>query len=306
MIGKNNPAVAIIVLNWNGLTDTLECLNSLKEIDYPNYKVVVVDNASSDGSPEVIKVNFAEHMLLSNSENLGFPEGNNVGIRWALKDNYEYVLLLNNDTTVKGDFLSKLMDVCNSESKCGIVGPNILYHGEPTKSWSLGGYFGSRNGRPYQYNSFSVFNGNPSLIREVGWVSGCALLIKSEAIKKAGLLDPDYFFGSEDADWCARVKKTGYKILYVHDSVVFHKKPMQQLRKDFTPSELYYTMRNILIFALKNDLFSFSFILSFIISFTKRMMWVILTLNFNGISALFRAVIDFKRRRFGRARYSFD
>jgi hypothetical protein len=305
MVFKDQPSVAIIILNWNGLVDTIDCLNSLKEIDYQNYKVVVVDNASTDGSQELIRRNFPQHHLICNSENLGFPEGNNVAIRWALSHNYDYVLLLNNDTVVEKDFLVKLVNVCSSDRDCGIVGPNILYYSNSTKSWSLGGYFDARNRRPYQYNSLASPVNETGNIREVDWVSGCALLIKLEVIKKIGLLDPDYFFGTEDADWCARAKKFGYKIIYVHDSVVSHKKTIELLEKEYTPLELYYTMRNILIYAKKHDLFSFSFILSFMMSFAKRMLWAFTKLDIKSIKALNRALIDFKSNRFGKAHSAF-
>ncbi|MGP8012425.1 MAG: glycosyltransferase family 2 protein, partial [Halobacteriota archaeon] len=121
------PKVAIVVLNWNGKRDTVECLASLNEIDYSNYEILLVDNGSTDGSQKYFRAQYPEIELIENEMNLGFAEGNNVGIRHAMNGRADYVLLLNNDTFVHPKFLSELVRVAEGGSRIGFVGPKIYY-----------------------------------------------------------------------------------------------------------------------------------------------------------------------------------
>ena len=120
--------VTIILLNWNGKEDTIECLESLKHITYPNYEILLVDNGSTDGSVECFRERYPGMEIIENGENLGFAEGNNVGIRRAMDEGADYVLLLNNDTVVDPEFLGELVKVGESDPKIGIVGPKICYY----------------------------------------------------------------------------------------------------------------------------------------------------------------------------------
>jgi len=121
--------VLIIILNYNSQKNILICLNSFKKLEIGNWKLktVVVDNASSDASVEAVKKNFPNIKIICNYKNLGFAEGNNVGIRWGIKENYDYFLLLNNDTLVKKDFLIQLLKLIQKNKKTGIVSPKIYF-----------------------------------------------------------------------------------------------------------------------------------------------------------------------------------
>jgi GT2 family glycosyltransferase len=129
------PRVDIIVLNWNGLRDTLHCLQSLKRADYPAFRVLVVDNGSSDASSTSIRQRFPEVTLIENSENLGFTGGNNIGMRQALEEEADYVLLLNNDTEVAPDAVRLLVETAESDPRIGIAGPIIYYYDRPKMIW---------------------------------------------------------------------------------------------------------------------------------------------------------------------------
>ena len=123
---SDSPKVAIVILNWNGLADTLECLDSLQKIVYPNYVVVVIDNGSNGNDAEIIKKKFGDFVFVIEEEkNLGFAGGCNEGIRWALHSGAKYVLLLNNDTVVDPNFLIELVNVAQNDPQIGIVGPKV-------------------------------------------------------------------------------------------------------------------------------------------------------------------------------------
>ncbi|MGQ9894088.1 MAG: glycosyltransferase family 2 protein, partial [Roseiflexus sp.] len=125
------PRVLIIILCYNGIADTLACLKSLQCVEYPSFDILVLDNASSDGTPETVRAQFPHVTVIENGANLGFAAGNNIGLQYALRHGYDYALLLNNDTEVAPDFLTRLIDVAVSDPTIGAVGPTITYYERP-------------------------------------------------------------------------------------------------------------------------------------------------------------------------------
>src|ERR1700727_1111005 len=138
---RSLPKVSILMVTWKSYEMTRDCLLSLRKLDYPSYEIVLVDNGSGDGSPERLASEFPEVRLLRNATNLGFPAGNNVAIRDALERNPDYLLLLNNDTLVAPDFLSKMVAVAESDEKIGLVNPKILYFEPSHRIWLRGGFY---------------------------------------------------------------------------------------------------------------------------------------------------------------------
>jgi GT2 family glycosyltransferase len=217
------PFVYIIVLTWNGKEDTLECLRSLQKVTYPNFKVLLVDNASSDGTADVVQNEFPNVEIIINASNLRFAGGNNIGIEKALDQGAEYILLLNNDTVVEEDFLSHLVDAAENNVHVGMVGPKIYFHSDPNRLWYAGGkiewwkgwisHVGVRENDVGQYNTQSATD----------YITGCCLIVKREVAKKIGLLDESYFIYGEDADWCLRTARAGYSLLYAPRAIIWHK-----------------------------------------------------------------------------------
>ena len=204
----NKPLVYILILNWNGKEDTLECLSSLKKIDYPNYKTIVIDNGSTDDSVKIINKKYPKIKIIENKKNLGYAEGNNVGIRYALKNKADYVLILNNDTIVDKKFLTELVKVGESNEKVGIVGPKVYHYGTnkiqylgiKNLFWNLVMYrkvVGRNKEDEGQFDSFT----------DVDAVAGCSTLIKSNVLKKIGVLDKELFLYWEEVDLFQRAKK---------------------------------------------------------------------------------------------------
>lgn len=238
------PRVSIILLNWNNWPDTRECLDSLFQIKHPHYDLVVVDNGSQDDSlkklEEYSKLN--DIVLIKNSENYGFAQGNNIGMEYALENlNPDYILLLNNDTVVDPHFLDYLIKTGEENPQNGIVGPAVYnYHHKDTIS-IYGGNINLYTGRTsYPHRDTR----DPGPQSEMDYLSGCCLLIKRRVIEQVGLLNPHYFLYYEDVEWCYRVKKQGYKIIYQPKAKIWHhESPTSQ-----NPTGVYYLTRNRLWF----------------------------------------------------------
>ncbi len=294
---KVEPSVGIIILTWNDVTYAIDCLKSIEKLEYNNHQVVIVDNASSDGTSDILSQRFAQHKVIRNSQNLGFSEGNNVGIKWAQQQGFDYVLLLNPDTTVYPKLLSTLVEVAESDSQIGIVGPRIVYHADISRVWSAGGYIDEKTGRPFQHESVKA---NDLRVKEVDWVSGCAMLIKSSAIDQIGLLASEFFLGTEDVDWCIRAKNNAYEVVYIDETLVMHKKETKFTLKKYSHVQQYYTLRNLLIFVEKHGKFSASFLLSFINILMRRAFAAVFYLDFKSLKALWFAIEDFRLKRYGK------
>ncbi len=220
----SHPLVYLIVLNWNGRADTEECLRSLLGLTYPNYRVLVVDNGSTDGSVDHLRRLFPGAQFIENEANLGFAAGNNRGIEQAMNNRADYVFILNNDTVVLPDVLDKLIGTAESDPKIGAVGPKICYYSNPDRIWCLGGrisFFlgctwhvaGRRRDRP-KYQG----------VRDVDYLTGCALLLKRGVMEEVGCFDrifgPGYF---EDTDLCMRIGRKGYRLVCVEQARILHK-----------------------------------------------------------------------------------
>lgn len=251
-VNSEQPKVAIIILNWNGLEDTVECLESLKGMTYSNYEVVLVDNGSEGNDAEILRKRFGDYIhLIENDKNYGFAEGCNIGMKYALSNlNPDYILLLNNDTVVDPKFLTELVQVAESDSSIGIVGPKIYYHDQPNKFQSAGGQISWWTGQESLVGCTQVDSGQFDEIREVDWVIGCALLIKRETIREIGLLHAAYFAYVEETDWCARCASSGYRIVYVPRAKVWHKRRIPVDRVD--ELGIYYMTRNQFLFMKRN------------------------------------------------------
>jgi hypothetical protein len=283
------PEVDIVILNWNGWPDTIECLASLNEIDYSNTRIIIVDNNSSDdsvkeimkyaeeklkvGAPSLIdlekrppltvsssrreiendrKRQVSNHrtaerfLIIENKENLGFAEGNNVAIRYALK-NYcaDYILLLNNDVVVDRDFLKELVRIAGSSAEIGIVGSTIYYYDMPDVINFAGEDITLWKAKGTRYTNHVAFP------QQVDKVDGACMLIKRDVFEKVGLLDNDFFVYWEETDFCQRAKKKGYKVVYVPTSKIWHK-IARSIGGLGSHNRLFYLSRNRFLFVKKN------------------------------------------------------
>lgn len=299
---KEYPAVAIIILNWNGWEDTIECLESLCQITYPAYHIIIVDNGSEDESIEKIRqycageieihskfVTFShnrkpimtiihkredvergkstgekyfpsgnEITVILNERNYGYAEGNNVGIRYALKIlEPKYILLLNNDTVADPKFLSELVDFTERDETIGVVGPEIFYYdwkGSSNAIWFMGGKIDWKK-YPGYYHLVNIPQHSTEPI-ECDWITGAALLMR---VGNAPLpyLNTHFFMGCEDVDLCIRFRERGYKIAAVPTSQVWHKVSASRKKrhKDLVRGWLQDTITNLRFLKMYNNRF---------------------------------------------------
>lgn len=241
------PLAYIILLNWNGWRDTLNCLASLDRLEYRNYWVLVVDNCSSDDSVNRIRASYPDVPVIQTGKNLGFAGGNNVGIRHALGEGAEYVWLLNNDTVVEPRSLSTMVELAEEDPNIGAVG-SILYHmSEPEKVQAWGG------GCVYFWPGIIRYLNVPSYGSNLQYITGASMLVKRALIEDIGPLDERYFMYWEDIDYGFRARKNGWKLKTAPASVVWHKESATLHRKSAVMDK-YFNASAVRFFAKNHPL----------------------------------------------------
>lgn len=239
--GRKHPKVCTILLNWNCKKDTLDCLDSLSKSDYPNHEVVVVDNASADDSVKAIRSRFQKVKVIANEKNEGFAEGNNVGARYALSQHADYLFILNNDTTLADDCISRLVEFSRAHPKAGAVGAKIYYYSLPNVIWSAGSelFLGKSKLRGRGQIDAGQYD-SPWLAPQV---VGAAMLVPSKVVRQIGLFDKDYFAYYEETKFCTLARKAGYEVWYCPSAKVWHK-IAASTGGGTSPLSVYYLVRN--------------------------------------------------------------
>lgn len=241
------PRVFIIVLNFNSKKETIECLGVLEKSRERGWEIVVVDNGSTDDSIKTVKqLRVNELRVIKNKKNLGYAGGNNVGIRWALKNGADYVLILNPDVVVRKGAIGQLL-VAAKVSGAGIVGPKILT--PDGKIWSAGGIIDKKRFTAGLIGVGETDRGQYRQAREVDFISGTAMLVSRKVFEEVGLLDERYFLYYEDVDFCQRVKLAGFKIVFAPKAVVVHKESTSVGKQSGLKE--YYLARNHWLFLEK-------------------------------------------------------
>ncbi len=216
------PLVYLVVLNWNGYADTHECLESLRGLAYPNYRVFVVDNASSDDSPARIAADHPEAELHRCAHNLGIAAGYNVGIQIALQRGADYVVPMNNDLDCDPLFVTQMIATQRANPGCGIVMPKIFYYAERDRIWSAGAYnrwmpsnIVMRGRKQHDGPAFAADT-------EIQFAPSCCLLLTRE-LAEVVAFDEGYFFYYDDWDFCVQARTAGYRIMYSAGARLWHK-----------------------------------------------------------------------------------
>lgn len=246
------PKVHIIVLNWNGIEDTINCLESLKRITYANHEVIVVDNASEGDDVKVLKEGYSDYIsIIENEQNLGYAEGNNTGIRVALEHGADYVLVLNNDTVVDPDFLSYLVEFAEKDPKAGVMGPKVFYMDRPDILYYTGSRVRWFTGLPQPRGKGKRDKGQFDVPSYTDAITGSCMLIKREVLEKIGLLPTDYFLQWEDVDFSTNARRNGFKCLYVPKAKIWHKLGASFTKSRVGNRRLKYGVRAQLIYWYK-------------------------------------------------------
>ncbi len=237
--------VFILVLCHNGLELTLACLDSLRQQTYAHSEVLVIDNASQDGTPEAIRAAYPDLGLIRTGANLGYAGGNNVGIRVALQRGADVIFLVNNDTLLAPDCVARLVGALEADPRIGVIGPMVY-------TWDEGQLISSAGGAIDWWHADAINMGMGELdrgqygARPVDFVNGCGLMITRQAIERVGLLDERYFMYWEETDWCVRVRRAGFSVRFEPGAQMRHKAAIRPDR--LGPMTLYYLTRNRLLF----------------------------------------------------------
>ena len=238
--------VAAILVNWNGLQDTLDCLDSLAVQSYRDCTVIVLDNGSSE-DVSLITTRHPEIVLIRNQGNLGFCGANNIGIRKAAELGAQYCWILNNDTTVAADCLAHLVQALDRDAGVAAVAHPIFYFFNRELQWFAGGLFqqGLPMHREFMKPASDAGLDEPS----TEYLTGCSFLARTRVLQELEGFDENYFCYVEDVDLSVRIKDLGYRIGYVPEALVWHK--VARSTGFRSPIKLYYKHRNILYFLRK-------------------------------------------------------
>jgi hypothetical protein len=244
----NHPKVYVIILNWNGLQDTLECLESVYKLDYTNFQVIVVDNGSRDNSAAVIRENYPQVIIIENRENLGYTGGNNMAMHYAMDHESDYIWLLNNDTVVEPDTLSNLITAAKNSPNIGLISPIIYDYYNPNKIQFCGSYIDWNKQVIVYTRSVEESKIWQNTYSQLMCLWGTALLIKRDLIKNIGYLNDRFYAYWEDTEFSMRSIEGGYRNVVELSARIRHKINLGTGRSTVY---FYYMARNKYFFWMK-------------------------------------------------------
>ncbi|PRX57576.1 glycosyltransferase family 2 protein [Flagellimonas meridianipacifica] len=283
------PLVSIITINYNESDVTLDLLKSARNLTYPNYEIIVVDNASPNDNPDIIKEMYPEIRLIKSPENLGFAGGNNLGVKEAKG---EYLLFINNDTIVPPDFIQPLVETLQSDEKIGMVSPKIKFHWDPTLIQYAG--YTPMNKWTIRNNSIGYHekdNGDFDEPKETQSIHGAAMMVPKKVVDEVGMMTEIYFLYYEEHDWAEMIKRAGYKIYYQPKTHILHKESVSTGK--FSPLKTYYISRNRILFARRNFKplsLGVSLLFQCLVSIPKNTLQFLVKREFAHLRAFWRAI----------------
>ncbi|MDC6365641.1 MULTISPECIES: glycosyltransferase family 2 protein [Flavobacteriaceae] len=284
------PLVSIITINYNESKVTLDMLASLRHLTYGNYEVIVVDNASPDDNPDVIKENFPEVILIKSNENLGFAGGNNLGTKEAKG---EFLLFVNNDTELPPNFIEPLVGTLQKDETIGMVSPKIKFHWDssliqyagytPMNHWTI-----RNNSIGYHQKDDGRFDKEG----ETESIHGAAMMVPRRVVDEVGMMTEVYFLYYEEHDWAEMIKRAGYKIYYQPKSYILHKESLSTGK--VSPLKTYYISRNRIVFARRNfkpEQLFVSLLFQVFVSIPKNSLKYLFKKQYKHLKALWQALL---------------
>ena len=293
----NKLSIAVILVNWKKYNLTSKCIDSLNKSNYKNFKIILVDNEYSEKSLIDLRNKHKELIVFKEKNNLGFAGGNNIGIRYALENDYDYIMLLNNDTEVTENVILPLVERMEKNLFLAAVQPLILNFSNKSTIWNAGGKLNKFLGITSTRLNNNKLNSSIVFDDYTDWISGCCILIKSEILTKVGLLDEKFFNYYEDVDWSLRMKNLGYDLGFVKESIIYHhgssSSKNKKTKEGVISSKIhYFNIRNhILLLKKHKNLFNFFGIIFFqIIKITSYVFYFLIRFRFNKLTMVLKGL----------------
>lgn len=285
--------VAIVVVNYRQPELTIDCIKSLKKMKNTNWFAVIVDNDSQDGSYERLCEDCKDcEVVIQSGKNNGFASGCNIGIRYALEHDAEYVMLLNNDTVVDVNLLDRLLEVSNNTT---VTVPKMYYYDRPNTLWYAGGYIDMVKGTSFHYGENEVDDGQFDEPHEVSFATGCCMLIPKSVLNTVPLMDEAYFLYFEDVDYSLLLKQHGIRILYCPEAKLWHKVSVSTGKN--TKLMEYYINRNRMYFLKK---YKFSIIAKLYTYATRAIKYIRGKVTHGNETIILRSYLDFRKGNMGK------
>jgi|WetSurMetagenome_2_1015567.scaffolds.fasta_scaffold01540_8 GT2 family glycosyltransferase len=288
----------IILLNHNNWLDTVECIQSLNKSNVSDSNILIIENCSIDNSVDKLKEFVPAVKIIQNKKNLGFTGGNNVGIKYALENNFEYSIVLNNDTIIESkDAIRTLIEKMDKNSQVTLSTGRILYYPDKHKIWYDGGKLNKWRGLANHFNFRKNINKINLIHSEkyIDFISGCFMCIRLKDLSKLGYMDENFFLYLDDIEYSARAVRKNLKLMFFPQVVIYHKARGEEKH---TPKMVYYSMRNRkLLINLHFGLIAKIYFEAVII--IKRILWFFINRKFYRI--LQDAIKDYKKKYFGLA-----
>jgi GT2 family glycosyltransferase len=250
-MGNKNPQVFVLILHWNGVELLDDSLSSYLNNEYPNFKVVLIDNGSSDNSVSYVKTNYPEVIVLENERNLGYSAGFNVGLKFAFEQQKaDFALISNNDVKADKKVISELVRIAETDKKIGFVTGKVYYYDSPNILQTVG-----KKGHPIRWNGGDIGvrerdDGQYDEISERIFADDIYTLVRKELYDDTGGYDEMFFLQCEEYDWQARAKQKGYRIMYTPYAKIWHKDSVTLGR--ISPKKAFYDARNPMLVILKH------------------------------------------------------
>lgn len=242
------PLISLISINYNQLQVTCEMLDSCKHLTYPNYEIIVVDNASKENPAAYLNDRYPDVKVIVSAENLGFAGGNNLGIAQAKG---EYLFFLNNDTEVTPDIIERLLAPFQNDATIGMVSPKIYYHSHP-KMIQYAGYTEVHpvTGRNATIGGYEMDYGQHDKGQYTSYAHGAAMMVSRQVVETVGEMPDVFFMYYEELDWCSQIRRAGYQIYYQPEAHIYHKDSVTVGKE--SPLKAYYYIRNRILFMRRN------------------------------------------------------
>jgi GT2 family glycosyltransferase len=299
----NRPPVGVVIVNHN-LKDLLrETIESFRKVNYPDLKIVVSDNASTDGSQDMIRQLFPDVHLLAHNPEQGYARAASLGMAF-LADQTKYIFSTTNDVIVDTEIIDVLVDYAEKNPKAGVLGTKIYFFDRPDVLWHAGGRVNPIHGHTYHFGWERKDQPRYDTVRDCDYVTGCGFLLRSEVVKKVGYFNEDLVFYAEDADLCYRIREQGYDVLYIPQAKMWHK-VSTTLAKN-RPLQLRYSTRNglYLLQRHKAGIYPLSLLVNLFVVSPFKMALFALLMRWKNSIGIYRGIQDWRTGKYGWVRES--